>query len=99
LTTNLELVFWCQQYSDVTARDIDSLQKWLEVLLSQIRPNAIGVVDGFDICDEILSSTLGSYDGRVYERLFEEASKSPLNKEPVNVSFQKYLKPFLKSSL
>jgi len=92
-------VFWCQQYSDVTARDIDSLQKWLEVLLSQIRPNAVGVVDGFDICDEILSSALGSYDGRVYERLFEEASKSPLNKEPVNVSFQKYLKPFLKSSL
>lgn len=96
---NLKFVFWCQQFSDVTAQDIASLQKWMEVLLSEIRPNAVGIVDGFDICDEILSSALGSYDGRVYERLFEEASKSPLNKEPVNVSFHKYLKPFLKASL
>ena len=71
----------------------------MERLLSEIRPNAVGIVDGFDICDEILSSALGSYDGRVYERLFEEAAKSPLNKEPVNSSFQKYLKPFLKSNL
>ncbi|CAG9796949.1 unnamed protein product [Diatraea saccharalis] len=40
-----------------------------------------------------LKSTLGSYDGRVYERLMEEALKSPLNQEPVNESFHKYLKP------
>lgn len=99
-------VYWLLQksgdflmYSDVTSQDISSLQKWMEQLLAQIRPNAVGIVDGFDICDEILSSALGCYDGRVYERLFEEASKSPLNKEPVNISFQKYLKPFLKASL
>ncbi|KDR23594.1 probable peroxisomal acyl-coenzyme A oxidase 1 isoform X1 [Zootermopsis nevadensis] len=104
--SELYAVYWLLQksgdflmYSDVSARDIPSLQNWLEVLLSQIRPNAVGVVDGFDICDEILSSALGSYDGRVYERLFEEVSKSPLNKQSVNVSFQKYLKPFLKASL
>lgn len=80
-------------------KDIDSLQAWLEELLALIRPNAVGLVDSFDVRDEILASTLGSYDGRVYERLFEEASKSPLNAEPVNKSFQLYLKPFLKSSL
>lgn len=67
--------------------------------MSLIRPNAIGIVDGFDIRDEILGSTLGAYDGNVYERLFEEASKSPLNAEPVNISFQLHLKPFLKANL
>lgn len=64
-----------------------------------VRPNAVGLVDSFDIRDEILGSTLGSWDGNVYERLFEEAAKSPLNKEPVNKSFQLYLKPLLKANL
>lgn len=81
------------------SQDIDKLQQWLEKLLSEIRPNAVGLVDSFDIRDEILASTLGAYDGNVYERLFEEACKSPLNSEPVNKSFDLYLKPFLKSSL
>ncbi|XP_067010660.2 acyl-coenzyme A oxidase 1 [Anabrus simplex] len=102
----LYAVFWLLQrsgdflrYSCVTARDMDSIQLWLETLLIQIRPNAVGIVDGFDICDEILSSPLGAWDGQVYERLFEEAAKSPLNKEPVNISFKKYMKPFFKSKL
>lgn len=56
-------------------------------------------MDGFDIRDEILASTLGAFDGNVYERLFEEASKSPLNKDPVNRSFDLYLKPLLKANL
>lgn len=78
---------------------MDVLQAWLEKLLASIRPNAVGIVDSFDIRDEVLGSALGSYDGNVYERLFAEASKSPLNEEPVNKSFDLYLKPFLKSNL
>lgn len=71
----------------------------MEELLRDIRPNAVGIVDSFDIHDDILSSALGSYDGRVYERLFMEAAKNPLNAEPVNKSFGLYLKPFLKSNM
>ena len=78
---------------------MDQLQTWLEDLLTALRPNAIGIVDGFDIRDEVLSSPLGAYDGNVYERLFEEASKSPLNGEPVNKSYNLYLKPLLKSKI
>lgn len=80
-------------------KDIDAMQVWLEELLALIRPNAVGIVDSFDIRDEVLGSTLGAYDGRVYERLFEEASKSPLNAEPVNKSFELHLKPLLKAQL
>jgi len=68
-------------------------------MLAAIRPNAVGIVDGFNIRDEILASALGAYDGNVYQRLFDEAMKSPLNQESVNQSFHKYLKPFLKSNL
>lgn len=75
------------------------MQIRLENVLAKIRPNAVGIVDGFDIPDASLNSTLGAYDGNVYERIFTEAQKSPLNQEPVNESFEKYLKPFMKSQL
>ncbi|CAG4986341.1 unnamed protein product [Parnassius apollo] len=82
-------------YSAISKKDVATLQKRYEELLALIRPNAVGLVDGFDIRDEILCSTLGAYDGRVYERLMEQAMKSPLNSEPVNQSFHKYIKPLL----
>lgn len=78
---------------------MQELQEKLESCLTKIRPNAVGIVDGFDIPDLILGSALGAYDGNVYERLFAEAQKSPLNKEPVNKTFHLYLKPFMRSNL
>ncbi|XP_047531391.1 probable peroxisomal acyl-coenzyme A oxidase 1 [Vanessa atalanta] len=104
--TTLYLDYWALEksgdllrYTSITEGDIDLLQKQYEDLLVKIRPNAVGLVDAFDLRDEILRSTLGSYDGRVYERLMEEVQKNPLNKEPVDPSFQKYLKPFMKSKI
>ncbi|XP_022915165.2 acyl-coenzyme A oxidase 1 [Onthophagus taurus] len=87
------------RFAGMSSNDLEVIQTWLEELLKTIRPNAVGIVDGFDIHDDILSSPLGAFDGNVYERLFEEAQKSPLNKVPVNESFAKYLKPLLKSNL
>ncbi|XP_052748855.1 probable peroxisomal acyl-coenzyme A oxidase 1 [Galleria mellonella] len=86
-------------YSPLSEVDVRDMQARYEELLEKIRPNAVGLVDGFDIRDEILNSALGAYDGRVYERLMEEALKSPLNAEPVNSSFHKYLKPFMQGKL
>lgn len=87
------------QFSSLKIENILQLQSRLEELLTAIRPNAVGIVDSFDICDENLNSALGAYDGDVYRRLFAEAMKSPLNQKSVNESFEKYLKPFLKSNL
>ncbi|XP_063739383.1 peroxisomal acyl-coenzyme A oxidase 1 isoform X1 [Eleginops maclovinus] len=67
-------------------------------LLSQLRPNAVALVDSFDINDKILNSVLGRYDGNVYEHLFDWARRSPLNATEVHESFHKYLKP-LRSQL
>ncbi|CAH2262991.1 jg18693 [Pararge aegeria aegeria] len=87
------------EYTKLSEKDVRDLQHRYEDILEKIRPNAVGLVDAFDFRDEILSSTLGAYDGRAYERLMEEALKSPLNKEPVNQSFEKYLKPFMRGKL
>ncbi|CAH3966603.1 probable peroxisomal acyl-coenzyme A oxidase 1 [Pieris brassicae] len=95
----LYIIFWSLEktgdllrYTSISEKDIDELQNRYEDLLASIRPNAVGLVDAFDIRDEILQSTLGAYDGRVYERLMEEALKTPLNAESVNSSFHKYMK-------
>ena len=83
----------------MTSGDLEKLQGRLESALKKFRNNAIGIVDGFDIPDEVLGSVLGAYDGNVYERLLAAAQDSPLNQEDVNKSFHLYLKPFMKSNL
>uniref|UniRef100_A0AAQ4QUI7 Acyl-coenzyme A oxidase n=1 Tax=Gasterosteus aculeatus aculeatus TaxID=481459 RepID=A0AAQ4QUI7_GASAC len=65
----------------------------IKQLLSQLRPNAVALVDAFDFHDNRLKSVLGRYDGNVYENLFEWARRSPLNSTEVHESFHKYLKP------
>ncbi|XP_041839166.1 peroxisomal acyl-coenzyme A oxidase 1 isoform X1 [Melanotaenia boesemani] len=70
----------------------------IKELLSQLRPNAVALVDAFDIHDKKLNSVLGRYDGNVYEQMFEWARSSPLNATEVHESFHKYLKP-LRSKL
>lgn len=86
------------RFVNISEDDVANIQGRLESALGRIRLNAVGIVDSFDFPDKLLSSTLGSYDGNVYERLFEEAMKSPLNQEPVNKSFELYLKPLMKQS-
>lgn len=69
-------------------------------LLGEIRCYAVNLVDAFDIKDEALGSVLGCWDGNTYQRLFDEAAKSPLNKSTVHrESFEKYLKPLMKSNM
>jgi len=87
------------QFVNITSADVETLQQRMESALKSMRKSALGIVDGFDIPDFILSSTLGAYDGNVYERLLAAAKKSPLNQEDVNKSFHLYLKPFVKSNL
>ncbi|ENN81096.1 probable peroxisomal acyl-coenzyme A oxidase 1 [Dendroctonus ponderosae] len=99
VTQALKLSGYLLRFAELSGKDIESLQIWLEELLIAIRPNAVGLVDSFDFRDEVLASALGAYDGNVYERLFKAAQQSPLNAEPVNNSFNLYLKPFMKSNL
>jgi acyl-CoA oxidase len=87
------------QFNEITSEAIEKLQDRLEANLKRFKVNAIGIVDGFDFPDSVLGSTLGAFDGNVYERLLSEAKKSPLNQEDVNKSFELYLKPFMKSNL
>jgi len=86
--------------ANLTREHILQLQSKYTSLLSAIRPHAVNLVDAFDFPDEVLNSTLGVWDGNVYQRLFDEAAKSPLNQDMVHRhSFHSYLKPLMKSNL
>ncbi len=69
----------------LSPEQLDMVKSCLLTLLSEIRPNAVALVDAFDFADQLLESVLGRYDGNVYENLFEWAKNSPLNKEEVRV--------------
>ncbi|XP_077990252.1 peroxisomal acyl-coenzyme A oxidase 1-like [Glandiceps talaboti] len=82
----------------VSGEQMAMVTSQIPVVLATIRPNAVALVDAFDFRDEFLGSVLGRYDGNVYEKMYEWAKESPLNKEEVHESYYKYLKPMLQSS-
>ncbi|KAF9693603.1 hypothetical protein EKO04_008555 [Ascochyta lentis] len=54
-------------------------------LMTALRPHAVKLVDAWSIPDFLLDSALGSYDGRVYEELFDMAHRrNPLNRVTFN---------------
>ena len=68
---------WAGVLSDAA---FDACEEQVLVLLKQIRPDAVALVDAFGWSDEQLSSTLGRYDGNVYEAIYAAAKANPLNR-------------------
>lgn len=51
---NYDIFFF--QYSTLSRDDIEILQERYDELLASLRPNAVGLVDSFDIRDEVNAS-------------------------------------------
>ncbi|KAK9927610.1 hypothetical protein M0R45_024786 [Rubus argutus] len=83
----------------ITAKQASLANDQLRSLYSQVRPNAIALVDAFNYTDHYLGSILGRYDGNVYPKLYEEAWKDPLNDTIVPEGYRKYIQPLLKQQL
>lgn len=65
----------------VTIRQITLARtKAVPALLDEVRPHAVRLVDAWKFSDWVLDSSLGRYDGKVYEDMFYRASElNPLN--------------------
>ncbi|XP_073844174.1 acyl-coenzyme A oxidase 1-like [Musca autumnalis] len=87
------------RFISITEAEVKSLQNRLEAVLKKLRPEAIAITDGFDFPDGVLNSVLGAYDGNVYERIFEAAKMNPMNQKLVQDSFEKHLKPLMRSKM
>ncbi|XP_053377016.1 peroxisomal acyl-coenzyme A oxidase 1-like [Mercenaria mercenaria] len=79
-----------------------SQMEWLRQeemeLLEVLRPNAVGLVDAFDMHDETVASTLGQYDGNAYQHLFESTQNEPMNQTEVHPAYYKHLRGLLKGT-
>lgn len=93
--------------SAVTVRQIQLARTHTVMkLLEEIRPHAVRLVDSWDFSDWQIDSSLGRYDGKVYEDMFYRASEqNPLNRITVDpypnspVIFKKNDSALLKSRL
>ncbi|MED6113619.1 acyl-coenzyme A oxidase [Stylosanthes scabra] len=83
----------------INAKQASLASEQLRSLYSQLRPNAVALVDAFNYTDHYLGSVLGRYDGNVYPKLYEQAWKDPLNDSVVPDGFQEYVRPMLKQQL
>merc|ERR1712137_126109 len=72
----------------LTTALVDGLMDRIHILLDRIRPDAVGLVDAYGFDDEQLKSTLGRYDGNVYEAIYEAAKISPLNQSPKMIGWE-----------
>jgi len=79
----------------IGADQIELIKEAAFSLLNRLRPNCVTLVDSFDIPDRVLNSTLGSYDGNVYEKLYESARRSTLNLKDPFEGYHEYLRPRL----
>jgi len=64
-------------------------------VMEALRPDALALVDAFDIPDRVLNSTIGRADGNIYEALFEATKKSLLNQVDPFVGYDTALRPHL----
>ncbi|ROW15264.1 hypothetical protein VPNG_03088 [Cytospora leucostoma] len=62
-----------------TVKQIALARKLVMRLLEEVRPHAVRLVDAWKFPDWQLDSSLGRYDGKVYEDLFSRTSLNPLN--------------------
>eukprot|EP01006_Ploeotia_vitrea_P042804 TRINITY_DN66661_c13_g5_i1.p2 TRINITY_DN66661_c13_g5~~TRINITY_DN66661_c13_g5_i1.p2 ORF type:complete len:762 (+),score=442.62 TRINITY_DN66661_c13_g5_i1:295-2286(+) len=71
------------------------VQRALKRVLDLLRPDAVALVDAFDIPDRVLNSTIGRYDGNVYEALYESAKQASLNLRDPFDGYNELIKPRL----
>ncbi|KAK6947544.1 Acyl-CoA oxidase, C-terminal [Dillenia turbinata] len=83
----------------ISSKQVSLANDQLRSLYTQVRPNAIALVDAFNYTDHYLGSILGRYDGNVYPKLYEEALKDPLNDSVVPDGYREYIRPLLKQQL
>ena len=67
-------------------------------LLRELRPDAVALVDAFELPDAFLNSAIGRKDGDVYEALFRAAQQSPLNRMPTPPGYD-IIRPLLAAKL
>lgn len=79
----------------ISSEQAAMLKEQVILLLEQVRPEAVSLVDAFALPDYFLHSALGRYDGKVYESMTEMAEREPLNHTLVVDGYDEFIKPLV----
>lgn len=93
---NIELEMGDYLEEIITKENAHWIRSEVRNLLSELRTDAVSLVDAFGYHDYELKSALGRYDGKVYSTLYEWAQKEPLNQGEVVPGYEELIKPILK---
>ncbi len=80
----------------LSPQQISMIRSKVRDLLTQLRPDAVALVDSFNISDFELNSAIGRHDGKAYETLLDWAKKDPFNQKDVPDGYEQYLRPLFK---
>lgn len=69
-------------------KQLDLILEQINSVLTDVRPDAVALCDAFNWRDSQLDSTLGRSDGAVYEAIYEQAKKSPLNQSDTMLGWE-----------
>lgn len=103
--TRLCIMFACshmqdENWSETLNKDqFRAIRTCIIMIMKEIRPDAVPLVDSFDIPDSVLKSAIGRYDGNIYEALFDSAQKSILNQIDPFIGYEECLRPHLNKEL
>jgi acyl-CoA oxidase len=67
-------------FSRLTGEQGQMIDRAVKKLLAELRPNIIGLIEGFDWSDRQLESLIALKSDDIYEALFDWSKRSPLNK-------------------
>lgn len=76
----------------LNGHQLDIVLDRINAVLSELRPDAVSLCDAFDWKDSALDSTLGRFDGAVYEAIYDEAKKNPMNQSDVMLGWEDFSK-------
>ncbi|KAI8987647.1 acyl-CoA dehydrogenase/oxidase [Mycotypha africana] len=79
----------------ISSTQFTMARKQLITVIKSIRPNAVALVDAFDLPDYLLNSALGGSNGNVYEVMTAMAEREPLNHKKVADGYDEFIRPLI----
>ncbi|PVU86201.1 hypothetical protein BB559_004411 [Furculomyces boomerangus] len=103
LTRNTGELYGLPSKASVTREQINGLESEYIESIKAVREQAVPLVDALGVPDEKLNSSLGRYDGNVYEDYMERALSEPLNRDGTGEEirkrfYDKYIGPTIHAS-
>jgi acyl-CoA oxidase len=102
-TSSDAISFFVQNH--LSHAQLSEIREQVDVLLEQLLPDAIALIDAWNFTDASLCSAIGMKDGNAYERIMDWTKQLPININAKKTGgvfqevFEKYIEPVIRPKL